>query len=70
MNKCVFISFRASLFCSKFYVVDQSNSYYGGGGGGGYLQGGSPFSASGSPGGGRVSRCTIMTLREIILIHI
>jgi len=32
---------------------DQSGSYYGGGGGGGYLQGGSPFSASGSPGGGR-----------------
>ncbi|KAF8163362.1 hypothetical protein B0H34DRAFT_320662 [Crassisporium funariophilum] len=33
---------------------DQSNSFYGnGGGGGGYLQGGSPFSQSGSPSGGR-----------------
>ncbi|KDR81675.1 hypothetical protein GALMADRAFT_239789 [Galerina marginata CBS 339.88] len=31
----------------------DTNYYGGGGGGGGYLQGGSPFSASGSPGGMR-----------------
>ena len=51
MSQSEFISFQASRFPSKFYLDD----HYGSGGGGGYLQGGSPFSASGSPGGGRVS---------------
>ena len=48
----LFITFQRSHFSSKFHLDD----HYGSGGGGGYLQGGSPFSASGSPGGGRVSR--------------
>ena len=53
MSQCQFISFLESHFSSKFHLDDHYGS---GGGGGGYLQGGSPFSASGSPGGGRVSR--------------
>jgi replication factor A2 len=52
MSQCEFISSQASHFSSKFHLDD----HYGSGGGGGYLQGGSPFSASGSPSGGRVSR--------------
>jgi len=52
MSQCEFISFQASHFSSNFRLDDHYGS-----GGGGYLQGGSPFSASGSPGGGgRVSR--------------
>jgi len=54
---------------------DQSNSYYGGGGGG-YLQGGSPFSANGSPSGGRrteishsVRPLTVMQLNKASQAH-
>ena len=53
MSQCEFIPLQASHFCSNIYL--DTNSYYASGDGGGYLQGGSPFSASGSP-GGRVSR--------------
>ena len=53
------------LFLLKIHLDDQS---YGGGGGGGYLQGGSPFSASGSPGGGQVSRAETIIMRNRIKI--
>ena len=50
-----------SLFFSSvsFLLKIRLDDQYGSGGGGGYLQGGSPFSASGSPGGGQVSRAQL-----------
>ncbi|PPQ73019.1 hypothetical protein CVT26_014667 [Gymnopilus dilepis] len=57
--------------------MSQYDNYYGsGGGGGGYLQGGSPFSASGSPGGMRKTEIsnslrpfTILQLNQATQAH-
>ena len=62
MSQCEFTSFQASHFPSTSHLDEP----YGSGGGGGYLQGGSPFSASGSPGGGRVSFVHETALRNRI----
>ena len=56
MSMCKFSHFSSNLKLTS-YVFIPDNSYYGGGGkggGGGFLQGGSPFSQSGSPGGAQV----------------
>jgi len=44
--------------------MSQYDSYYGGGGGGGFVQGGSPFSQTGSPGGAQRSEAA-MSMRPI-----
>ena len=54
----------------NFSSIFHLDELYGSGvGGGGYLQGGSPFSASGSPGGGRVS-CAQRRQCAIVLIYL
>ena len=57
-----------SLICAHISPVNDNSGGYYGGGGGGYLPGGSPFSASGSPGGTRVSDNSPLQSTELTII--
>ena len=54
MSMCKFSCFSSNIRLTSNASIPDDSYYGGGGGGGGFLQGGSPFSQSGSPGGAQV----------------